>query len=66
MANLSDLEPLIIQEWLTRKRAGQRTEDDIFSFYGQLEKEKSKLLSFRALGDKYQMLKTILRNHIER
>jgi len=66
MAKLSDLEPLIIEEWLKRQPAGQRTENEIFSFHGQLEKEKSKLLSFRTPTDKYQMLKTILRNHIER
>ena len=66
MAKLSDLEPLIIQEWLEKRPLGQRTESEIFPFYNRLQQDKPHLLSFRASGDKYQMLKTILRKHIER
>lgn len=66
MAKRSDLEPAIIQEWLEKRPVGQRTEGEILSFYGRLQQEKPHLISFRASGDKYQVLKTILRNHIER
>ena len=59
----SDLEPLIIGEWLKRP-LGSRTEHDVLAFYGQLQNARPDLLSFRASGDKYQTLKSILRNHI--
>jgi hypothetical protein len=60
----SDLEPLIIAEWLKRP-AGKRTGMDVLDFYGQLASSGSYLLSFRAKGDKYQHLKSILVRHIE-
>jgi hypothetical protein len=66
MAKRADLEPLIIREWLRQQPTGHRSEGEIFAFYGRLQKEKPHLLAFRASGDKYQVLKTILRNHIER
>jgi len=65
MTKRSDLEPLIIQEWLKRP-VGKRTENDILQFHGFLQKNRPDLLSFRASGDKYQTLKSILRNVIER
>lgn len=66
MAKRTDLEPLIVQEWLRQQPAGQRTEDQILAFYGRLQRDNPQLLAFRASGDKYQVLKTILRNQIER
>lgn len=66
MAKRSDLEPLIIREWLRQQPPGQRTENEILGFYGRLQKENRDLLAFRSSGDKYQVLKTILRNHIDR
>jgi hypothetical protein len=65
MAKRADLEPLIVSEWLKRP-VGRRTETDILMFYGEIQQQKPHLLSFRASGDKYQHLKTILRHHIER
>lgn len=65
MAKRSDLEPLIISEWLKRP-PGQRTETDVLIFYGELSQRRPDLLSFRARGDKYQTLKSVLGNHIER
>jgi hypothetical protein len=61
----SELEPAIIQEWLKRP-VGQRSENDVLIFHGYLEQERPHLLSFKAAGDKYQTLKSILRDHIER
>ncbi|GAB3091414.1 hypothetical protein GCM10027159_05140 [Lysobacter terrae] len=66
MARRSDLEPRIIQEWLRQQPAGRRTEDEILGFFGRLQQHNPDLLAFRSSGDKYQTLKTILRNHIER
>ena len=65
MAKRSDLEPLIIQEWLKRP-LGQRTENHVLAFYGRLEQDKPHLLSFRASGDNYQVLMSILGKYIER
>jgi hypothetical protein len=65
MVKRADLEPDIINEWL--KRPGRkRTELDVLLFHGEISKNKPHLLSFRASGDKYQVLKSILRNYIER
>jgi hypothetical protein len=64
MAKRADLEPLIIREWLKRP-AGKRTENDVLQFFGFLTKNMPELLSFRASGDKYQTLKSILHNVIE-
>lgn len=66
MAKRCDLEPLIVQEWLRQQPAGQRTEDQILAFHGHLQRDIPHLLAFRASADKYQVLKTILRSHIER
>ena len=66
MAKRSDLEPLIVREWLRQQPAGKRTEDEILGFYGRLQKENSPLLAFRTSGDQYQTFKTILRDYIER
>lgn len=65
MARRADLEPLIIREWLARP-LDRRKEADILAFYGYLQQNRPDLLSFRASGDKYQVLKSILRNHVER
>jgi hypothetical protein len=65
MVKRSDLEPLIIQEWLKRPR-DQRTDSEVLMFYGELSQRRPDLLRFRASGDKYQHLKSILRNLIER
>ena len=64
MVKRADLEPQIVSEWLKRP-AGKRTEKDILVFYGDIVQSKPYLLSFRASGDKYQHLKSILRHHIE-
>lgn len=64
MVKRSDLEPEIIQEWLKRP-ASERTENDVLLFYNFLQNQRSDLLSFKASGDKYQVLKSILRHHIE-
>ena len=58
-------EGLIIAEWLERPEDA-RTESDVPVFYGYLEKNRPDLLLFSYRGDKYQALKTILRNHIKR
>lgn len=65
MAKRSDVEPLIIQAWLNYLPAGERKEGNVIQFYGWLSKHMPELLSFRAIGDKYQVLKTILRMQIE-
>jgi hypothetical protein len=65
MVKRADLEPQIVSEWLKRPD-GKRTENDILTFYGELSQSKPYLLSFRASGDKYQVLKSILRHHMER
>jgi|GEM_PF-923356 hypothetical protein len=64
MAKRADLEPLIIREWLKRP-VGKRTENDILQFFGFLTQNMPELFSFRAHGDKYQTLKSILRNVME-
>lgn len=63
MPKRSDLEPAIRQEWLKRS-PDRRTENDILAFYGELQQNRPDLLSFRASGDKYQVLKSVLRNLI--
>ena len=65
MVRRADLEPKIVTEWLKRPD-GKRGAPDVLSFYGDLSQNKPYLLSFRASGDKYQHLKTILRHHIEK
>ncbi len=65
MTKRADLEPQIISEWLKRP-AGKRSETEVLMFYGELQEHKPHLLSFRASGDKYQVLQSILRHHIER
>jgi hypothetical protein len=61
-SELSELEPLIVQEWLNRP-VGKRTEKDIFAFYGYLLKERTHLLKF-ASADKYSTIKEIVRRHL--
>jgi hypothetical protein len=61
-SDLSELEPLIVQEWLNRP-LGKRTEQDFFAFYGYLLKERTHLLKF-ASSDKYSVIKNILRKHL--
>jgi hypothetical protein len=63
MADLSELEPLIVQEWMNRP-PGKRTENDIFPFYGFLLKERVHLLAFSASSDKYRVIKEIIRKHL--
>lgn len=63
MQKRSDLEPYIVEEWLKRPES-KRTGNDVLEFHGYLSKHKSTLLGFKCKGDKYQFLKTILRNHI--
>jgi hypothetical protein len=65
MPKRSDLEPLIRQEWLNRP-IEDRTENNVLAFYGDLQQRRPDLLSFRASGDKYQVLKSVLRNLVER
>ena len=65
MPKRSDLEPQICQEWLKRPPE-HRTENDVLAFYGEIQQRRPDLLSFRASGDKYQVLKSVLRNFIER
>lgn len=65
MVKRSDLEPLIREEWLKRP-AGHRTENDVLAFYSSLQQHRPDLLSFKASGDKYQVLKSILGSLIER
>lgn len=65
MPTRSDSEPLIRHEWLKRPPQ-HRTESDVLAFYGELQQCRPDLLSFRASGDKYQVLKSVLRNLIER
>lgn len=64
MTKRDDLEPLIINEWLKRP-SGSRAEKDVLEFYSELQQTKPQLLVFRAAGDKYQVLKSILRKYIE-
>ncbi|WP_156773355.1 hypothetical protein [Chlorobaculum parvum] len=61
----AEVEPQIVQEWLKRPD-NERTENDVLKFYGYLCSNRPELLSFRASGDKYQTLMSILRHHIER
>ena len=61
---ISEATPHLISKWLERP-IDKRTENDILIFYGELEKQNSPFLSFKSSSDKYQMLKTILRNHIK-
>lgn len=63
MVKRAELEPQIIQEWLKRPEV-ERTEDDILQFYAELSQDNPHLLAFRYSGDKYQMLKSILKNFI--
>jgi hypothetical protein len=64
MVKRAELEPQIVAEWLKRP-VEKRTENDVLMFYGELSQTKPFLLSFRAAGDKYQHLKSVLRNHIK-
>ena len=60
----SEIERRIIQLWLKRP-ANARTGNDVLIFYGELEKAGWPMLDdFRPKGDKYQALKSILRDHI--
>ena len=61
-STVSEVEPLIVQEWLNRP-LGKRTEKDIFAFYGYLLKERAHLLKF-ASSDKYSIVKDIVRKHL--
>lgn len=65
MVMRADLERLIVQEWI-RRPAGERKEGDVLIFYSHLAQHRPDLLAFRASGDKYQLLHTILRHHMER
>jgi hypothetical protein len=65
MAKRADLEPRIRAEWMKRP-VGQRTETDVLMFYGELSQTRPDLLAFRVSGDKYQHLKSILRDLIDR
>jgi hypothetical protein len=60
--DLSEFEPAIVEEWMSRP-VGKRTENDFFSFYGYLLRERSHLLKFQA-SDKYGVVKAILRKHL--
>ena len=66
MAKRADLEPEIIRAWLELRPVGQRGEGEILAFFGQLQRDRPHLLAFKSAADKYQVLKTILRGHIER
>ncbi len=64
MVKRSELEPLIIQEWLKRPE-NKRSETDVLGFYGYLQQNRPDLLRFKYSGaDKYQAVKAILTNFI--
>lgn len=63
MTKRSELEPEIVREWLKRPPE-HRSAGDILEFYGRLKDQRPDLLAFRATGDKYQVLKSILRLHV--
>lgn len=65
MVKRAKLEPLIIQEWMKLPER-DRIEDNILQFYTELSQSSPHLLAFRCSGDKYQMLKSILKNFIVR
>ena len=65
MATRSEVEPAILQLWRARPD-GSRTELNVQLFCGELQRDHPELLDFVAAGDKYQVLKSILRNEIER
>lgn len=65
MAKRSILEPLIVQEWNKRPK-GSRKENDVLVFYGEICRDHPDLLAFRARGDKYQVLMSLLSRYIER
>jgi hypothetical protein len=61
----SQLESAIIDEWLKR-HTGQRRKADVMAFYYDLQNRRPELLQFKSADpDKYQLLKTILRKHLE-
>lgn len=65
MPKREELELRIIQRWLKRP-VGQRRMNDVLLFYAELEHYHPELLDFRYPGaDKYQAMKSILRDHIE-
>jgi len=65
MIKRADAEQLLRVEWLKRPQS-DRTENDVLVFYNEMMERRPDLLSFRASGDKYQHLKSILRDHIVR
>lgn len=65
MVKRFDIEPLIRQAWLDRP-TDRRTEHHVLAFYGELSKSRPELLAFRSSGDKYQTLKSVLRDLIDK
>ena len=65
MTKRSELEPRIITEWL-RRSPERRCEGDVLDFYLDLERNDPELLSFQYPGDKYQAIKSIIRNHVKK
>jgi hypothetical protein len=65
MASRKDLEPSIISEWMKRPPNKRQTHEDVLMFYGDLSRDHSHLLSFPDTGDRYQTLKSILKNYME-
>ena len=63
-SGVSEVERRIIQRWLARP-TDKRTGNDVLIFYGELETAGWPMLDdFSPNGDKYQALKSVLRDHI--
>jgi len=63
-STVGEVERRIIARWLQRS-SDKRTGNDVLIFYGELEKDGWPLMEdFRPRGDKYQALKSVLRDHI--
>jgi hypothetical protein len=63
MAERSEFEKLIIQEWLKRPD-GRRKAIDVIQFRGYLERNQPGLLSFGG-HDQHKILNSILQRYIE-
>lgn len=59
MVKRADLEPEIRRLWMQRP-ADRRTGNDVLIFYNELARDRPDLLAFKASGDKYQVLKSVL------
>lgn len=64
MTKRADVEPEIRRLWMQRP-ADRRTGTDLLMFYNELARDRPDLLAFRASGDKYQVLKGVLRGLVD-